>query len=326
MSGRPGFVSPMLLLQTERLPDDSTAWQYEIKLDGYRAIAFNASGHACLRSRNDSDFNGRYPGVVAGLAGLPRGTVVDGEIVALDAAGRPSFQLLQNAGGTPVPIVFYVFDLLMLDGRSVLARTLDDRRGLLVERVLPRLADPVRYVAPLEAPLPVLIESVKAHGLEGLVAKRRSSRYEPGKRSGAWLKMRVNRAEDLVVGGYTVAAGGFDAIVLGAYDDTGALRYVARTRNGFTPATRAHVWQRLRGLEIPACPFVNLPEKHAGRWGQGLTAEKMLACRWVRPELVARIAFVEWTADAHLRHARWVALRTDADPSAVRLPAPPPAR
>ena len=117
----------------------------------------------------------------------------------------------------------------------------------------------------------------------------------------------------LVVGGYTVAAGGFDAVVLGANKD-GQLHYVARTRNGFAPATRTQLWKELRKAQSAQWPFVNLPEKRAGHWGQGLTAEKMLACRWVQPILVARIAFVEWTLDGHLRHARWVALRLDADP------------
>jgi DNA ligase D-like protein (predicted ligase) len=298
----------MLLLQTDRLPDAPETWQYEVKLDGYRAIAFKAAGPAQLRSRNDSDFRPRYPAVAAALDSLPRGTIVDGEVVAADAEGRPSFQLLQNAAGGGAQILFYVFDLLMLNGRSTMPEPLEIRRAQLVESVLPLLGEPIRYIAPLDAPLPVLIDSVRAHGLEGLVAKRRTSRYEPGRRSGAWLKMRVNRTEEFVIGGYTVAAGGFDAIVLGAIKD-GKLHYVARTRNGFTPATRAQLWRELRGLEIPACPFVNLPEKRAGRWGQGLTAEKMLACRWVQPKLSARIAFVEWTSDDHLRHARWVGLR-----------------
>jgi DNA ligase D-like protein (predicted ligase) len=298
----------MLLLQTERLPDTPEAWQYEIKLDGYRAIAFRADGSAQLRSRNDSDFRTRYPSVAAALDHLPRNTIVDGEVVAVDAEGRPSFQLLQNAAGSRTQIIFYVFDLLMLNGRSTMAEPLEIRRAQLVEHVLPLLAEPIRYAASLEAPLSVLIESVRAHGLEGLVAKRRTSRYEPGRRSGAWLKMRVNRTEDFVVGGYTVAAGGFDAAVLGTFRD-GELQYVARTRNGFTPSTRTQLWRELRDIQIPTCPFVNLPEKRAGRWGQGLTAEKMLVCRWVQPQLVARIAFVEWTDDGHLRHARWMALR-----------------
>jgi DNA ligase D-like protein (predicted ligase) len=296
----------MLLLSTDRLPDDPV-WAYEIKLDGFRAVAFNADGHVHLRSRNDNDFRARYPTVLDGLRRLPRGTVVDGEIVAIDSAGRPDFQRLQNAGSAPTQVVFYVFDVLVLKGSSLMGEPLDVRRARLRDSVLPSLAEPVRYATPIEAPLSVLIDSVKAHGLEGLVAKRRTSHYEPGKRSGAWLKMRVSRTQDFVVGGYTVAAGGFDAVILGAYKD-GGLHYVARTRNGFTPATRTQLWRELRKAKSVECPFVNLPEKRAGRWGQGLTPEKMLACRWVQPILVARIAFVEWTLDGHLRHARWVVL------------------
>jgi bifunctional non-homologous end joining protein LigD len=155
-----------------------------------------------------------------------------------------------------------------------------------------------------------LIHSVKAQRLEGLVAKRRGSRYEPGLRSGAWQKMRVNRGQEFVIGGYTIGTRTFDALVFGYYEgDT--LVYVARTRNGFTPALRTQLFKQFETLEIAQCPFANLPESTGGRWGQGLTRAKMADCRWLEPVLVGQFEFLEWTGDNHLRHARFVALRQD---------------
>jgi len=169
----------------------------------------------------------------------------------------------------------------------------------------------------LEASLKDLIQSVKAQGLEGLVAKRRDSKYEPGQRSGAWQKMRVNAGQELVIGGYTPSPKNFDAIVIGYYQE-GKLMYAARTRNGFTPGSRVELFRKLKPLEIMECPFANLPEQHAGRWGAGLTAAKMAECRWLKPVLVAQFEFVEWTADAHLRHSRFIAQREDKKAKDVR--------
>jgi ATP-dependent DNA ligase len=135
---------------------------------------------------------------------------------------------------------------------------------------------------------------VRAQGLEGLVAKRRESRYEAGKRSGAWAKMRVNQGQEFVIGGYTSGGRTFDALVFGYYDGP-RLLYAARTRNGFTPPLRESLMRRFRGIEAPGCPFANLPEARSGRWGEGLTAAKMKNCQWLKPVLVAQIEFVGWT-------------------------------
>jgi DNA ligase D-like protein (predicted ligase) len=310
------FIPPMLLLSTDRLPDEPERWIYQLKLDGYRAIAFKTGGRIALRSRNGNDFNRRYPGIVRGLAKLPDESVIDGEVVALDGNGRPSFNALQNSaeGAT---IVYYVFDVILLTGRDVSAEPLEVRRALLEKKVLPTLAEPVRYAGDLDARLPDLIHAVKTHGFEGLVAKRRNSRYEPGLRSGAWMKMRVNRSQELVIGGYTVGTRTFDALVIGYYEGN-RLIYASRTRNGFTPALRQQLFKKLRSIEIPVCPFANLPEARSGRWGQGLTKEKMADCRWVEPVLVGQFEFVEWTADNHLRHTRFVGLREDKAAREVR--------
>ena len=143
-----------------------------------------------------------------------------------------------------------------------------------------------------------------------MVAKRRDSRYEPGQRSGAWQKMRVNQGQEFVIAGYTPSLKNFDALVIGYYEGD-SLIYAARTRSGFTPASRVELFKKIKPLEIKECPFANLPEKKAGRWGAGLTAAKMVECRWVKPHFVGQFEFVEWTSDGHLRHSKFVGLRED---------------
>jgi bifunctional non-homologous end joining protein LigD len=172
------FIEPMLLLRTERLPE-GREWLHELKLDGYRALAIKTGGKVHLRSRNDNDFNARYPGIAKALAPMPDGTVIDGEVVALDAEGRPSFNTLQNYGSAGAPLHFFIFDLLVLKGQDVMSEPLVNRRELIEKHVLPELADPIRYSPILGGSLKDLVRSVKAQGLEGLVAKRRDSKYEP---------------------------------------------------------------------------------------------------------------------------------------------------
>src|SRR4051812_17292535 len=166
MKGR--FIDPMLLLRTDRLPEDADRWEYQLKFDGYRAIAFKTGGTLHLRSRNDNDFTVRYANVLKGLAKLPDETVIDGEVIALDDGGRPSFNTLQNYGSSKTPVLYFVFDVMVLAGRDVMREPLEVRRALLEKKILPTLDEPVRYATPLDASLPVLIESVKAQGLEGL--------------------------------------------------------------------------------------------------------------------------------------------------------------
>jgi len=313
--GSARFIEPMLLLRADSLPDNDQ-WLYELKLDGYRAIAFKRNGTVHLRSRNDNDFSARYPGVVQGLAKMPDNTVIDGEVIAFGDDGRPSFNALQNYGSAATPVVYYVFDVMVLDGRDVMREPLEKRRELLEKKVLPELTEPVRSTSSLDATVPVLVHSVKAQGFEGLIAKRRNSVYEPGLRTGAWMKMRVNRGQEFVIGGYTRGTQTFDALVFGYYEGPN-LTYVARTRNGFTPVSRAQLFRRFKGLEISECPFANLPEARSGRWGQGLTKAKMAQCQWLKPVLVGQFEFLEWTADNHLRHSKFVGLREDKKAKAV---------
>jgi DNA ligase D-like protein (predicted ligase) len=309
-----GFIEPMQLLRQDALPDDPDRWQYELKFDGYRAVAFKSRGEIHLRSRNDKDFRDKYPSIVTALAGLPDNTIVDGEVVALDEEGRPSFAALQHAGpGTAV--VYFVFDVMMIGGVSLGHESLAARRAILERKVAPALAEPALLSQVLSGPLPALVAAVKDQAFEGLVAKRRDSRYEPGLRSGAWRKMRIDRGQEFVIGGYTIGSSAFDAIVVG-YFEGDRLLYAARTRNGFTPATRAALQKKFRELEIPACPFVNLPEEKSGRWGQGLTAAKMGECRWLKPVLVAQLEFLEWTARGQARQHRDTGVRR-IDPGTV---------
>ena len=143
-----------------------------------------------------------------------------------------------------------------------------------------------------------------AQGLEGLVAKRWTARMNR-QRSGAWQKIRLNQAQEFVISGYTLGGKTFDALIFGYYSGA-ELVYVGRTRSGFTPAAREQLYRHFRGLETPDCPFVNLPEAKTGRWGEGLTVEKMKECRWPKPQLVGQFEFVEWTPDGHLRHSRFI--------------------
>jgi DNA ligase D-like protein (predicted ligase) len=306
----------MLVLRSSELPVDG-GWIVELKLDGYRAIAFKSGGKVHLRSRKDNDFAVRYSEITKALASMLDETVIDGEVVALDEKGRPSFNTLQNYGSSGAPLHFFIFDLMVLKGKDVMGESLIKRRHLIDKHVLPKLADPLRYSPILEGSLKNLIDSVKAQGLEGLVAKRRDSRYEPGQRSGAWQKMRINQGQELVIAGYTPSDKNFDALVIGFYED-GKLMYAARTRNGFTPASRAELFKKLKPLEIAGCPFANLPEKKAGRWGAGLTAEMMADCGWLKPVLVGQFEFVEWADVNHLRHTKFVGLREDKKEEEVK--------
>ncbi len=200
----------MLLLKTSKLPEGEE-WLYEIKLDGFRALATKSGGEIIFRYRNDKDFGGKFGSIVEALARMTDETVIDGELVALDEEGRPSFNLLQNYRSSMAPLVYYAFDLLMLNGKNLMDQVLIKRRKLLEKKVLSKLKEPIRFSPVLDAALPDLIRSVKEQGLEGLVAKRKDSKYEPGLRSGVWQKMRINAGQELVIGGYTPSAKNFDA-------------------------------------------------------------------------------------------------------------------
>lgn len=292
-------------------------WTYEIKLDGHRAQAIHTPGGLRLLSRNGKDLGARYPEIVPSIAAaVPSQGVVDGELVAVDERGHPNFQLLQNAAGFRAPLMFFAFDLLTLGGRDLTRLKLSERR-LMLREFFRNSANAQISESYVTTPAQ-MISHVRRHGLEGVVAKRTDSRYETGARTGSWVKLRIARAQEFVIGGFTTGSYGFDSLIVGFYR-AGRLLYCARVRNGFVPAVRRMLYARLWPLITSKCPFANLPEKGDERWGPGITAERMRECVWVRPELVGQFGFLEWTASEHLRHARFLGLRDDkASYSVVR--------
>jgi len=295
--------------------NDAVQWTYEIKLDGYRAIAVKSGQTINLFSRRGKSFNSQYPYLVEALAELPEGTVVDGEVVALDDAGRPNFNLLQQFRSAASHIYYFIFDLLVCNDRDLTRLPLIERHKLL--NVLVKLkSGRIRISEQFEVTANDMLVAVREQKLEGVVAKRKDSVYEAGKRTGSWIKYRVNREQELVIGGYIPGPHGFDSLIVGYYQNKD-LMYVARVRNGFVPALRRQVFERIRGLVSSTMPFVNLPDEHPSRWGENLTAEKMKECVWLRPEPVAQIEFLEWTAADRLRHSKFVRLREDKDARSV---------
>jgi len=308
------FVEPMECLSVSKLPE-GLEWIWEIKLDGYRALAVKPESDVTLFSRRRKSLNRQFPYIVEALADLPAGTVMDGEVVAIDESGRPDFNLLQNVRAEASRIQYYVFDLLCWKDRDLTRVPLVERRALLKSVVVIR-DKRIRIVDYVEAAPKDLLVAVREQGLEGIIGKRKDSVYQPGKRSGAWIKHRVNRGQEFVIGGYFPGPHGFDSLIVGYYDGD-KLMYVARTRNGFVPASRRQVFSKLKHLATPTCPFVNLPETRRSRFGEELNAEKMKKAIWLRPEVVAQMEFLEWTEADRLRHSKFVGLRQDKNPRSV---------
>jgi DNA ligase D-like protein (predicted ligase) len=311
----PAFVIPMAAQVVNRLPEGAD-WLYELKFDGYRALLIRAGDRIEIRSRKNKDLTGMYPAIaLAGKRLRAQQAVIDGEIVALDTEGRPSFQVLQHRGTNPRhTIVFYAFDLLHLDGADLTGEPLISRQaalakvieksGLLLSRELPGTAAQI-------------VEAVRGLGLEGVIAKRRNSLYEPGERTADWLKLKLELQQEFVIGGYRPGSNGIDALLVGYYDDEG-LRFAAKVRAGFVPHVRREVFKSLKARHIDRCPFCDLPHGKSSRWGGGVTVEDMRDMQWVKPDLVAQVRFVEWTAEGRLRHARFLGMRSDKGAREVR--------
>ncbi len=310
----PKFVEPMKCKAVTKLPDEGD-WTFEIKFDGYRCLAVKNRDDVTLFSRNGKNLNARFPNVAEALQKLPGDFTLDGEIVALDDEGRPSFQLLQNSLGRPLPVYYYAFDLLHREGDDLLGQTLGKRREQL-QKLLRKTRDPLRLSPLLDAPAGQVLDAVAKLGLEGVVGKRGGSVYEAGERSGAWIKQRVERGQEFVIGGYVPGTHGVDRLLVGVYDKK-RLLYVAKVKDGFVPLLRKEVFAHFDGLETDECPFANLPETKKARWGEALTAAKMKECRWLKPKLVCQVTFVEWTDAGNLRHPKFIALRDDKKASTV---------
>ncbi|HEY3154788.1 MAG TPA: non-homologous end-joining DNA ligase [Candidatus Binatia bacterium] len=303
---QPSFIEPMYAEAVRDLPD-SGLWSYEAKLDGYRCLAAKRSGGVVLWSRRGNGFTSRFPEIARASEKLPPETLIDGEVVAIGHDGRVSFNAIQH-NRSRAHLQFYAFDVLVHRGRNVLRLPLESRRELLDE-ALAKVDYPVLRSTLFDAKPADLIRAAKELELEGIIAKRKDAYYEPGRRSGAWLKFKINRSQEFVIGGYT-AGNPFDALIVGCYEG-GNLKFVAKVRNGFVPKVPREVHQKFSGLETEKCPFSNLPEKRRTMWA--LTADEMKECRWLKPQLVAQIEFTEWTPDGHLRHSSFAGLRDDKE-------------
>jgi bifunctional non-homologous end joining protein LigD len=310
------FIEPMKALPVQELPKGD--WLYEIKFDGYRALAFKDGKDVCLVSRNKNEFN--YPQLLNNLKSLPVDRVIlDGEIAALDEKGRSSFQRLQIFKSSDgVPLVYYAFDLLFLEGKDLRKEPLSGRRKLLAN-LLKKAPENVRLSDELRGGKDEVLQVAQQFGLEGLVAKKPDSLYESGRRSGAWVKFKLTKSQEFVIGGYTLPEGGrkyFGSLLVGYYGSNGLL-FAGRVGTGFSDKVLANLYSKFQKLKAPSCPFVNLPEKTKGRWGLGITPAVMKRCRWVKPVMVAQVKFTEWTNDGQLRQPVFLGLRTDKQPTKV---------
>jgi bifunctional non-homologous end joining protein LigD len=319
----PGLVRPMLA--TPGALPVGPGWAVEFKWDGIRAIVAAGGGRVRVWSRNANDVTNSYPELVDGptaaaLAGLGS-LLVDGEIVALDHRGRPEFTRLAQRMHVRaptgdlvarVPVLLYVFDLLDLHGRSLLGEAYDDRRAELTALHLdsaPHVAVPPSYTDVTAAQL---MEVARAHRLEGVVSKRRRSRYEPGRRSPAWVKTPLLNTQEVLVGGWTPGqgrrAGTIGALLLGAFDGQGQLRYLGHVGTGFTDVALDLLTKKLAPLAQSESAF-----------DEEIPAVEARAARWVRPSLVGEVVYRTLTPDHRLRHASWRGLRPDRDPEEVVL-------
>jgi bifunctional non-homologous end joining protein LigD len=318
--GVPRFLEPMKAHLEDELPDGPD-WLYEVKLDGIRAVAVKDGPQVRLFSRRPRDVTDEYPEIVSALARLSaRQLVVDGEIVAFDARGRTSFQLLQNRkrSGSRTNLFFIMFDLLHLNGRDVISAPLVERRAML-EKLMGRNSGPLRFSVTLDATASRIWKEVNKLGLEGIIAKRRDSKYEPGRRSGAWVKVKAQNEQEFVIGGYTPPRGSrqyFGSILVGYYDAR-KLLFASRVGTGFNTRSLRSLFNIFQKLRTPDCPFANLPTQRSGKFGQGVTAADMKQCVWLKPQLVCQVRFQEWTHDDNLRQPVFLGLREDKKPTEV---------
>lgn len=300
----PSWVDPMLATLTDQRFSDPN-WIFEHKLDGERCLAFKEGRSIRLLSRNKQQLNNTYPEIANGLAGAgDHDCIVDGEVVAFEG-NRTSFARLQGRIGikdpdearrSGIPVFYYVFDLVYVDGFDVMNVPLSERKNLL-QRALD-FRSPVRFMIHRNTEGEALYREACQEGLEGLIAKRRDSAYVHG-RSGDWLKFKCINEQEMVIGGFTDPAGsrvGLGALLVGYYEG-GALRYAGKVGTGFDTATLLRLRKQLGAREIKKSPFGD--------------EVKEKGVHWVRPDLVAQIGFTEWTHDGKLRHPRFLGLRTD---------------
>jgi bifunctional non-homologous end joining protein LigD len=319
-AGKPRFIDPMKPRLLD-VPPTAGDWSYELKFDGIRACAIKDSDKVSLISRNGNELRARHPDVAEAVKNLPVDEcVIDGEVVALDEEGRSSFQLLQGLEmeGRKSPVCFYVFDLLQLNGRSLVGLPLSGRKQVLAQ-LCEGVSDPIRYSGEIGGDAEPLLAEVQRRGLEGLIGKLRDSVYEPGRRSGAWIKLKCVNEQEFVIGGFTPPQGArkhFGAVLVGCYEKKKFL-FAGKVGTGFNTKSLASLHKELKSEKRDDCPFADLPSKQGGQWVQGITPAMMRKIEWVNPVFVCQVKFAEWTRDGKLRQPVFLGLREDKKPSQV---------
>jgi bifunctional non-homologous end joining protein LigD len=304
------FMAPMLAKLVRELPKGE-GWIYEAKFDGYRILALKSGSSVKLLSRRGSDFTAQFNAVAADAGELAADSaLLDGEVVAVNAKGQPSFQILQNRRALPSGYVlaYYAFDLLHLNGVDLRKKPLRERKQMLRQLVA---GTSVRLSADLPGTPAEIIKAVRKHGLEGVVAKKVDSIYESGQRSGAWLKLPLKPKDEFIIGAYRPAGAALELLLVG-YQKAGKLWFCGKVRQGLNRWNRKSLVETLQPLQVKKCPFANLPSSEKkSHWGEGVAAEEMENYAWVQPKLVADVRFTEWTETGVLRHAEFVGLRED---------------
>lgn len=317
-----GFIEPMKAQLREDLPKGKD-WIYEIKFDGVRALGIKDKDTVELISRNEKDLGGKYPQVVEALRELPaKEVVLDGEVCALDEQGRPSFQLLQCFAmpGKKPPLFYYVFDVIQIDGKDLTGLPLT-RRKAMAEALLQGKSGPIRFSAGVEADSERVLKEMKARGLEGLIAKRRDSKYEIGRRSGAWVKFKWTNEQEFVIGGFTAPKGTrkhFGSVLVGYYESK-RLLFASKVGTGFDQKTLDALHAKFQKLIRSDSPFDNVPTARRVQGSQSLSPAEMRRCTWLEPKLVCQIRFSEWTRDGGLRQPVFLGLREDKNPVEVAI-------
>ncbi|MGI8432882.1 MAG: non-homologous end-joining DNA ligase, partial [Chthoniobacterales bacterium] len=320
-AGKARFIEPMKPKLVETPPAHG-GWIYELKFDGLRALAIKSGGEVQLLSRNENSLTEKFAEIAEAITQWPgKDWVIDGEVVALDEQGRSSFQLLQarEMEARNGPLYYYVFDLLQLDGKDLLGLPLTTRKEAL-RQLCEDADDPIRYSGELGENPQKLLQEVKRMGLEGIIGKLADSKYEAGRRSGAWIKLKTLNEQEFVIGGYTPPAGArkhFGALLVGYYEKK-KLLFAGKVGTGFDTKLLASLHRQLDAEAREDCPFADLPSKQGSKWVQGITPAMMRKCHWVNPVFVGQVKFAEWTRDAKLRQPVFLGLREDKKPSQVK--------
>lgn len=299
------FTEPMLLKPAALLPRGDQ-WLYELKFDGFRGVAVKDGSQIHLFSRNGRDLSKKFARIVEAVAHLKiKSAVIDGEIVCVDEAGRPCFEDLQNfTARSGSRLFFYAFDLLAADDVSLMTRPIEERKDHL-RRLLPS-EGPLRLSDFVECEPEALVRFARENRLEGIVAKRRGSIYEPGKRSGAWAKFKTLQEAEFVIGGFLPADNVVESICVG-FRKADAFLFAAKLEVYLREDKRKAMAGELRRIAVQACPFARVPNRRPGdTWAGGLTAEEKAAMVWVEPIAPVKVRFVEWTRSGVLRHAQLV--------------------